>query len=154
MKLYIFVMNLLEKQVKKRGIVMDIKKEFININISKKNSEIVLLLSTAILSEIILDREAYYKKNPDLKSFTVEILEKNYGEYLFNARPALFARTVKDLRENQKKNIDQFLKVAKNIQKFLVKEVGKEKNKPNNEKEKKSNSNKNVIDAWRAVIES
>ncbi|MCL1701605.1 hypothetical protein [Lysinibacillus sp. Bpr_S20] len=136
---------------------MDIKKEFININISKKNSEIVLLLSAAVLSEIILDKEAYYTKNPDLKSFTVEILEKDYGEYLFNARPALFARSVKDLREHQKKDIEQFLKIAKNIQKFLVNNVEKDKNdknKPNNDKEKKSNSNKNVIDAWRAVIES
>lgn len=136
---------------------MDIKKEFLNINISKKNSEIALLLSTAVLSEIILDREAYYTKNADLKSFTEEILEKDYGEYLFNARPALFARSVKDLREHQKKEIEQFLKIAKNIQKFLMNNVEKDKNdknKSNNYKEKKSNSNKDVIDAWRAVIES
>lgn len=136
---------------------MDIKKEFVNINISKKNSEIVLLLSAAVLSEIILDREAYYTKNSDLKSFTVEFLEKDYGEYLFNARPALFARSVKDLREQQKKDIEQFLKIAKNIQKFLLNNVEKvksDKNNSNNDKEKKSNSNKDVIDAWRAVIES
>ncbi|QPQ35520.1 hypothetical protein [Lysinibacillus sp. JNUCC-52] len=136
---------------------MDIKKEFININISKNNSEIVLLLSAAVLSEIILDREAYYTKNAELKIFTVEVLEKDYGEYLFNARPALFARAVKDLREHQKKEIEHFLKTMKNIQKFLKdnKKEKNDKNKSNNNKEKKTNSsNKNVIDAWRAVIES
>ncbi|MBB5150569.1 hypothetical protein [Ureibacillus thermosphaericus] len=135
---------------------MDIKKEFININISKKNSEIVLLLCIAVLSEIIFDREGYYSKNLELKEFTVKVLEKDYREYIFNARPALFARIVKDLRQSHNKNIVQFLKIAKNIQVFLKKNIIYKSDNEEKQQKKVNKNNKNidVIDAWRKVIES
>ncbi|AWI12644.1 hypothetical protein CQJ30_11070 [Caldibacillus thermoamylovorans] len=133
---------------------MDIKQEFLNINITKNNSEVVLLLCTAVLSEIILNRHGIYTKNDYLKNFTTEVLEKEYKDYLFSARPTLFARIVKDIREHQIKEVNKFVKIAKNIQAFLKDSEKNESDDVNKQKGKQRKDKKDVIDAWRAVIES
>ncbi|MED4526061.1 hypothetical protein P9257_18035 [Bacillus velezensis] len=145
---------------------MNYIRDFLEINSVESNEELIetlLFLSVSVLSEIVLDR-MHFKKNKDLKQFTTDVLLESYKDYLFDSRPTLYARIVKDLRAYKKNNKEHFLQLEKNIQHFLStkyneefeEEVDEENTKSTHaEKNKKQqSSNKKVIDDWRSIIES
>lgn len=145
---------------------MNYIREFLEINSEDSNEEVIenlLFLSVAVLSEIILEK-LHFEKNIDLKEFTTEVLLESYRDYLFDSRPTLYARIIKDLRTYKKKNIGHFIQLERNIQNFLSTKNNLEsnaeiqnKNKKGNrngEGKKQKNGNKEVIEGWRSIIES
>mgnify|MGYP000184638519 FL=1 len=84
---------------------------------------------------------------------------KIYRDYLFDGRPMLYARVVKDIFKDSKKDEEEFtknkIKKLKNIQKFLKDKVNdNEINSeiyPNSLTKKSKN---NSIDGWRKIINS
>ncbi|WP_421383365.1 hypothetical protein ACOJQI_02875 [Bacillus salacetis] len=145
---------------------MNYIRDFLEINSKDTNEEVIenlLFLSVAVLSEIILDR-LHFEKNKDLKEFTTEILLESYKDYLFDSRPALYARIIKDLRDYKMKNQDHFLQLEQNIQEFLSTKYNEEfegniqnetsKKTPSGDNKKQKNGNKKVIEGWRSIIES
>ncbi|MFH7820563.1 hypothetical protein [Neobacillus thermocopriae] len=146
---------------------MNYIKNFLEINSEEPTEEVIeslLFLSVAVLSEIILER-LYFDKNKDLKEFTSEVLLESYKDYLFDSRPSLYARIIKDLRTYRKENKEHFIQLERNIQNFLsikyherllpntVKEKSTESIR-NEEGKKQKNGNKQVIEGWRSIIES
>lgn len=141
--------------------------EFLKLNVNETNNkEKLLFLSIALLSEVILDRKYFGNKN-DLKNFTNEILSQDYRDYLFDSRPALYARLVNDLRKSSAKDFEKFVALEKNIQTFMevIPEISVSKlpNQDNSDlqgaskkdrKKTKSRTNPQVINDWRSVIES
>ncbi|WP_282035157.1 hypothetical protein [Metabacillus indicus] len=145
---------------------MNYIKNFLEINSEESNEEVIeslLFLSVAVLSEIILER-LHFEKNKDLKEFTTEVLLESYKDYLFDSRPTLYARIIKDLRNYKKDNKDHFIQLERNIQNFLsikyngdfdLDQHNKNKIGHRNEDDKKSKGgNKEVIEGWRSIIES
>lgn len=138
--------------------------DFLDLNVDELNEdeiEKLLFLSIGVLSEIILEQK-YYSQNKELKSFTNDVLTQNYKDYLFDSRPTLYARIIKDLRKSKSNNLELFYKVEKSIQAFLAAGPGLGDSKPNNTKTKtnknnngkKTSSNPKIISDWRNVIES
>ncbi|MGE6833654.1 hypothetical protein ACQKGA_28280 [Priestia megaterium] len=136
--------------------------EMKSVESSEELTDTLLILSIAVLSEIILER-IHFGKNKELKQFTTDVLLESYKDYLFDSRPTLYARIVKDLRAYKKDNREHFLQLEKNIQQFLAARYNEELEKINEEKEKSTmigkdrkqkSSNKKVIDDWRSIIES
>ncbi|MDY0404161.1 hypothetical protein P5G51_000945 [Virgibacillus sp. 179-BFC.A HS] len=122
---------------------MDFVKEFLEIKSTDSDEELtdaLLFLSVAVLSEIVLDK-VHFKRNKDLKVFTNDVLLTNYKDYLFDSRPTLYARIVKDLRTYRVKNPGHFLRLENNIQQFLSLKH-KETDKDTNEEDKKDANEK------------
>lgn len=141
---------------------MNYVKEFLAIDSLDSDEELtetLLFLSIAVLSDIILDK-VYFKRNKDLKHFTKDVLLESYNDYLFDSRPILYARIIKDLRVYSKENPELFLKLENNIQNFVFgkyeEKVVEDKNlESNNKKSKKhKTSNKKIIEDWRSIIDS
>ncbi|MCU5461181.1 hypothetical protein OCA96_16125 [Bacillus cereus] len=145
---------------------MNYIRDFLGIGTVESDEELIeslLFLSVAVLSEIILER-IYFEKNIDLKQFTTDVLLESYKDYLFDSRPTLYARIVKDLRKYKKDNREHFLKLEKNIQHFLSTKYNEEfetgvdeENKKDTlveKNQKQRSTNKKVIDDWRSIIES
>ncbi|MFL1674439.1 hypothetical protein [Paenibacillus dendritiformis] len=135
--------------------------EFLELN-SKEDDDVekMLFLSIAVLSEVILDKK-YFANNKDLKFFTNEVLEQDYKEYLFDSRPALYARIIRDLRTSKAKDLGNFKKIEEMIQEFIASypKVEDRTSVDNNENSKrltskKTKTNPKVISDWRSVIES
>lgn len=128
---------------------------FISQNIDELNINEAILACTAPLAEIILTRKYYSGRNSDLKDFTLNYLIEDYRDYLFDSRPMLYARIVKDIFKQPKKEEIEFnkkkIEKLKNIQMFL-KENNNEifSDKSSNPVTKKSQSNS--IDGWRKII--
>lgn len=158
-------MNLLIKLINvNRGVKVDFVKEFLEIKSTDSDEELtdaLLFLSVAVLSEIVLDK-VHFERNKDLKDFTNDVLLANYKDYLFDSRPILYARIVKDLRTYRVKNPEHFLRLEYNIQQFLSLKHNKELDKDTNgegkdtdeKKRKHQEGNKRIIDDWRSIIES
>lgn len=142
--------------------------EYLKLEVSVENKGDLLFLSIPLLSEIIIKKEVY-KKNYELKDFTSQIFMKEYGSYLYDARPLLYSRLVKDLITLNEIDENQFFNIQRKIKGFLSENILNESNKGNrkeiNKKEankretisrlpKTNKSNKKVIDDWRSVIES
>lgn len=144
---------------------VDFVKEFLEIKSIDSDEELtdaLLFLSVAVLSEIVLDK-VHFERNKDLKDFTNDVLLANYKDYLFDSRPNLYARIVKDLRTYRVKNPEHFLRLENNIQQFLSLKHNKELDKDTNEggkkntnekKRKHQEGNRKIIDDWRSIIES
>lgn len=104
-------------------------------------------LIPTVLSVIIFTKH-FFVANEDLKIFTKEYLGKDYKSYLFNSRPLLYSRVVKDFYiknpdpHNAAVILVHFFKTFNNIS---TKVSPKKKNK-------KQNSQQNVIHEWRRVI--
>jgi hypothetical protein len=132
--------------------------EFIKTQVTANNMADVSFLLYGILAEVIFER-GYFSKNSDIKTFTSDILQEDYKEYLFASRTSLYARIVKDMKLNIINDTDKFLQKANNVKVFL-KEHGEEaiRTNPTNEgshtsKSKKKNTSKNdAIDEWRKII--
>jgi hypothetical protein len=132
--------------------------EFLELNVEELNEEDLdklLFLSVGVLSEIILEKK-YYSHNKDLKDFANEILTQDYKDYLFDARPALYARIIRDLRKYKIENPEMFFNIEKSIQKFIAgnPELNAQPTKPKSSSEKKKKSNPKIISDWRSIIES
>ncbi|WP_201714678.1 hypothetical protein [Rossellomorea arthrocnemi] len=141
---------------------MNYIKDFLEINSEELNEEIIeslLFLSVAVLSEIILEK-LHFEKNKDLKEFTTEVLLESYKDYLFDSRPTLYARIIKDLRSYKKENKAHFMQLERNIQNFLSIKYKRDVNPQNkksirsDEEKKLKSGNKEVIEGWRSIIES
>lgn len=133
--------------------------DFISQNINEVNLDESILASTAPLAEIILTKKFYSGRNIELKDFTTNYLNENYRDYLFDGRPMLYARVVKDIFKDSKKDEEEFtknkIKKLKNIQKFLKDKVND--NEINSEIYQNSLTKKskdNSIDGWRNIINS
>ncbi|WP_088815765.1 MULTISPECIES: hypothetical protein [Listeria] len=119
--------------------------EFINTDAGEENISNLYFLLPGVLAEVILTKK-YYQKNIELKSFAAEVLKKEYLDYLFAARPAVYSRIVRDLIKLRDENKKEAFKVIKNIQKFVESfEV-----ESNQSKLKKKTSD--PIDEWRNII--
>ncbi|MBH0167569.1 hypothetical protein IHV12_21920 [Fictibacillus sp. 7GRE50] len=132
--------------------------EYINIQITKNNINDISFLLYGILAELIFERN-YFSKNSDIRSFTKEILQEDYKEYLFASRTSLYARIIKDIKLNALNDKYKFVQQANNIKLFLQKSnVINEKFSPeqtNGNKIKKKNSVKSdPIEEWRKIINS
>ncbi|MGG1644311.1 hypothetical protein ACIFQM_24240 [Paenibacillus sp. NRS-1782] len=137
--------------------------EFLELNVKDKtNIEKLLFLSIPLLSEIILEKK-YFSHNKDLKHFTNEILTQDYKDYLFDSRPALYARLIKDLRNSKLEDLDYFIKLEKTIQGFMIAHpelnVGitsddDDLKSVTKKTKSKNKTNPKVISDWRSVIES
>lgn len=102
-----------------------------------------------IIAEIIFNKQLY-KNNIDLKEFT-DIFDNDYAEYLFKARPLLFARLTKELLEIE--NERELLIHKKKIEKFLLNKYANNKDmKQDKEKSKANNSTTKNIEAWGKFI--
>lgn len=133
--------------------------DFISQNINEANLDKSILACTAPLAEIILTKKFYSGRNSELKDFTINYLDENYRDYLFDGRPMLYARIVKDIFKNSKKDEEEFtknkIKKLKNIQKFLkdkAKDNGINSEIYSNSLTKKAKDNS--IDGWRKIINS
>lgn len=133
--------------------------QYLKLNINNKNIDDLLFLSIALLSKIILEKKIY-TKNEYLKDFTRNVYEQEYGQYLYDARPQLYSRLIKDLIKYKNEDISKFLDIQGNLNKYL-KELSTEQIEENfgeqrNNKDKRppKSSNKEVIDDWRSIIES
>lgn len=136
--------------------------DFLELNVDELNEEEIeklLFLSIGVLSEIILEQK-YYSQNKELKKFTNEVLTQDYKDYLFESRPTLYARVIKDLRRSKINNLETFYKIEKSIQDFLSADPNLGSNSSNpeakskNSNGKKANSNPKIINDWRNIIES
>lgn len=131
--------------------------DFSKIDLNKKNINKLFNIASVILSEIIFNTK-YFKPNINLKYLTSEILLLNYNDYLFDARPYLYGRIIRDLRDLKSKSPEDFINVSKNLQNYILKlsknaEIVEKENKENKDN-KKSTPNKKIIDDWRSIIES
>lgn len=104
-------------------------------------------LIPTVLSVIVFTNY-FFDTNKDLKIFTKDYLKKDYKEYLFKSRTLLYSRIVKDLYiRNPEPHatvviLVHFFKTFNNIN---TKASPKKKNK-------KRNSQQNIIHEWRRVI--
>lgn len=71
-------------------------KEFSVINKNKFTLQQTKSLYLGLLYQLISDK-TIFKKNKELEGFLKDIFKKEYGEYLFKARPYLASRLLKDI---------------------------------------------------------
>lgn len=71
-------------------------KEFSVINKNKFTLEQTKSLYLGLLYQLISNK-TIFKRNKDLEGFLKDIFNKEYGDYLFKARPYLASRLLKDV---------------------------------------------------------
>ena len=112
-------------------------------NYKRKNFTDKFFTIPAVLSVIIFTKE-FYSSNDELRGFTEDFLNKEYKDYLFKSRTLLYSRVIKDFYINNNNpdslvhSIDNFISTETQIK---TKEKGKD-------------SQKDIIDKWRKVIDS
>ncbi|MDT2760387.1 hypothetical protein [Enterococcus xiangfangensis] len=126
---------------------------FLSLPIEKKFVEKIKYECTSPLADIILTKN-YYRSNIELKEFTANYLQEDYKEYLFSARPALYAKVVRDIFVAAEKDNDKFILKIKGIRKFLsLAETDSNSDSALNKKNQtKSSSNSSTLRAWSKII--
>lgn len=112
-------------------------------NYKRKNFTDKFFTIPAVLSVIIFTKE-FYSSNDELRGFTEDFLNKEYKDYLFKSRTLLYSRVIKDFYINNN-NPDS---LVHSIDNFISKETQIKT------KEKGKDSQKDIIDKWRKVIDS
>ena len=127
-------------------------KKFIYKEVSIGNIDDLIFECTGPLAKIILTKEFYSGRNIELKDFTKDYLNEDYREYLFQGRPMLYARVVKDLFSNaksdDKSDKNKSIEKVRNIQRFLSENriISKTEDLP------KQKIKQDPIDGWRSII--
>jgi len=117
------------------------------LEINNKPQDIKFIIP-GIIAEIIFNKE-FFKKNSELKEFTV-IFDKTYADYLFNARPLLYSRLIKEF-----KNIDNDKELKTYVNKiiaFLNSNNDTQKVDVNKKIVKTKNSTTKSIESWGKII--
>jgi len=125
---------------------MEVYPRFLKQKYSQNNLQEGLFIIPGVLANIILTKN-HFKNNKDIEIFTKEILKKNYKEYLFQNRNALYARIIRDILDAE---VTIQLQLINNILKFVF-DNNNDTNKPqikNRPKKKKS-----IIQSWSEIID-
>ena len=125
---------------------MEVYPRFLKQKYSQKNLQEGLFIIPGVLANIVLTKN-HFKNNKDIEIFTKEILNKNYKEYLFQNRNALYARIIRDILDAE---VTIQLQLINNVLKFIF-ENHDDTNKPqikNRPKKKKS-----IIQSWSEIID-
>lgn len=127
--------------------------DLFNVTINYENIELIKYACTAPLAEIILTKK-YYISNIELKNFTSQYLNEEYKDYLFAARPALYARVIKDIFKVEEKDYPKILSKAEAIKRFIDErnENNKYEKKENAKIEKSKNTQKSTLKEWSKLI--
>lgn len=130
--------------------------EYIRTPINKQNADEISFLLCGIIADLILGKE-YFTRNIEIRTFTTNILDEEYKDYLFASRTALYARIIKDLKVSILNDPDEFVKRASNIKQFIEERKSKgdtQLEMTQNKEEAKKRRNKRVdpIDEWRKII--
>ncbi|WP_437272719.1 hypothetical protein ACSSAF_06765 [Staphylococcus succinus] len=117
------------------------------INGNYKPQDIKIILP-GIIAEIVFNREVF-KKNIELKDFT-QIFNKEYADYLYNARPLLYSRLIKEYMEipNEK---DLIIYVNK-IKEYLNLSIEHTDKVKKHKSLKKKNATTKNIESWGKII--
>ncbi|UAT31317.1 hypothetical protein K7T73_03525 [Bacillus badius] len=135
--------------------------KYLQLEVSIDNKDDLLFLSIPLLSKVIIEKEIF-KKNHELKNFTAQVFTKEYGSYLYDSRPLLYSRLIKELIYYKNEDEHYFFNIQQNLMAFLKDKIIDqsdenkviEKNKKERKPSKNNKGNKKVIDDWRSVIES
>lgn len=122
---------------------------YLKYKYTKTTLEEGLFMIPGVLSQIIFTKD-YFEKNSDLTEFTNKILLKEYKDYLFKNRNALYARVLRDILKEQEE--DQLF-LINNILRFVYESSLKRKtDQENNVDENFKKENKSVIKSWSDII--
>ncbi|HAL08898.1 MAG TPA: hypothetical protein DCO67_02900 [Staphylococcus sp.] len=124
-----------------------------NENLKKKISnnykpQDVKIILPGIIAEIVFNKEVF-KKNIELKEFT-KIFDNEYADYLYKARPLLFARLIKEFMEISEEK--ELLIYVNKIEKYLNLNIEKPENVKKNKTVKGNNSTTKNIESWGKII--
>lgn len=124
-----------------------------NENLKKKISnnykpQDVKIILPGIIAEIVFNKEVF-KKNIELKEFT-KIFDNEYADYLYKARPLLFARLIKEFMEISEEK--ELLIYVNKIEKYLNLNIEKPENDKKNKTVKGNNSTTKNIESWGKII--
>lgn len=92
----------------------DFIKELSMINKNKFTLEQTKSLYLGLLYQLILSKEVF-KRNRDLEDFLLSVYKKKYNDYLFNSRPYLASRVLKDISDEY-----DFLKMSISIKLIIL----------------------------------
>ncbi|HFR4184934.1 TPA: hypothetical protein ACHVKG_001705 [Bacillus cereus] len=122
----------------------DYIKELSTINKNKFTVEQTKSLYLGLLYQLILSKEVF-KRNRDLEDFLLSVFKKKYNDYLFNSRPYLASRVLKDISEEY-----DFLKMSISIKLIILylQDRGLSENKVETEGKKISNSIEDDTIGW------
>lgn len=103
------------------------------------------IIIPGIIAEIIFNKDIY-KSNADLREFT-NIFDNHYADYLFNSRPLLYSRLIKEFKSLEEESIDSYYK---QLLKFInALDDGKNYQKKD---VKQKNNNTDNIKSWSKLI--
>ncbi|WP_239727195.1 MULTISPECIES: hypothetical protein [unclassified Mammaliicoccus] len=122
----------------------NLKKKISN-NYKPQDAKIIL---PGIIAEIVFNKEVF-KKNIELKEFT-KIFDNEYADYLYKARPLLFARLIKEFMEISEEK--ELLIYVNKIEKYLNLNIEKPENVKKNKPVKGNNSTTKNIESWGKII--
>lgn len=118
----------------------DYIKEFTNINNNKFTKEQTINIFFGTIYHLLNDK-AIFKKNIDLKKFLIEVLEKEYKDYLFRSRPYLTSRVLKNFKDEM--TYREIIKLAYRIADYL--DEKENSNEVSGNKKSKNSSEENII---------
>lgn len=127
---------------------MTLKKEMLRRLEINNNPQDIKFIIPGIIAEIIFNKE-FFKKNSELKQFT-GIFDNIYADYLFNARPLLYSRLIKEFKSIEN---DRELKIYVNkVIVFLNSDDDKQKVNVRKKISRTKNSTTKSIESWGKII--